>query len=260
MLAFVHIPKTAGTTLHKILFHQYPRVFIHHDTDGPPDSALAERVRNANPQVIMGHFSVGIHAHIPEIRYITCLRDPVSRITSHYQHARNDPTHYLHDAVVSRNLSLADYASSGLSGELSNGMTRMIAGIADFHQAIVTEQTLALAKSNIETLFDAVILSEHFDEGILMLADSLDWKTPYYLRRKVGRYGAASREPDARTRGVIARHNKLDCELHAWATRRFESQAAATPDLAARVRRFQKNNSCKGKFIFCLRELRRRVM
>ena len=259
MLAFVHIPKTAGTTLHKIISHQYSRVFIHHDSAGPPDSALATRIREKNPRAIMGHFSVGLHSLIPDIRYVTCLREPVARVVSHYHHALNDPAHYLHQDVVSGNLDLAGYVSSGLSGELSNGMTRMLAGVADFHHAVVNEQTLALAKSNIETLFDGVILSERFDEGVLMLADSLHWKTPYYLRRKVGRYGSAPRKPDEPTRKVIEEHNRFDCDLHAWARQRFEARSTTIPALAARTLRFQQANHFAGKAIFCLREVKRRL-
>lgn len=259
MLAFVHIPKTAGTTLHKILSHQYPRVFIHHDTEGPPCSALADRIRERNPQVIMGHFSVGLHEFLPDLRYITCLREPVSRLVSHYHHAHNDPAHYLHQAVVSRNLDLANYVSSGLSGELSNGMTRMLAGVTDFHGATVDQTDLTRAKSNLDTLFDAVIPSEHFDAGLLLAAMDLDWKTPYYLRRKVGRYASTTPTPDPHTRSVIESHNRLDCELYSWAKQRFEIRTAFIPDLAEQTRRFQQANRLKGKAIFCLRELWQRL-
>lgn len=43
MLAFVHIPKTAGTTLHKVISHQYHRgkIFIRHDTEGLIQGLLA---------------------------------------------------------------------------------------------------------------------------------------------------------------------------------------------------------------------------
>lgn len=257
MLAFVHIPKTAGTTLHKILTHQYQRVFIHHDTMGPASDELASRVRLANPQVFMGHFSVGLHRFIPEIRYITCLREPVARIVSHYHHALNEPAHYLHQQVHEHKLSITDYVSSGISGELSNGMTRMLAGVEDFHHATVDEQTLARAKTNLETLFAGVVLSESFDAGVLMLADSLGWNTPYYIRRKVGRYRGSTGRPDESARKLIMDNNRFDCELHAWASERFVIQTESTPDLYTRVRRFQQANRRYGKAIFCLRELKR---
>ncbi|MDE0836331.1 MAG: sulfotransferase family 2 domain-containing protein [Akkermansiaceae bacterium] len=259
MLAFIHIPKTAGTTLHKILSHQYPRTFIRHDSDGPPDAALAKQIREADTQLIMGHFSVGLHRFIPEIRYVTCLRKPEARLLSHYHHALNDPAHYLHQEVVSKNLSLADYIASGLSGELANGMTRMLAGIDNFHHGEVNAETLANAKSNIENLFDGVILSESFDPSLLLLADSLHWKTPYYIRRKVGRYTSGSRRLDEDARTAIAEHNRFDCELYEWANTRFESQASSIPDLGDRTLRFQRANRVQGKAIFCLRELKSRM-
>lgn len=258
MLAFVHIPKTAGTTLHKILSHQYPRVFIHHDSLGPASPELAAKIRTADPQIIMGHSSVGLHRFIPEIRYITCLRDPISRLVSHYHHALHTPDHYLHSPLVAGKMDLADYVASGLSGELSNGMTRMLAGVDDFHRAIVDGQTLALVKSNIESFFEGVILSEFFDAGILMLAESLHWKTPYYLRRKVGHYTKASSKPDRRTQAIIQESNRLDCELYAWARDRFETQAGSIPGLAHRTEVFQHANRMHGKALFCLRELRMR--
>jgi hypothetical protein len=42
MLVFVHIPKTAGTTLHKVISHQYrrDRILIRHDADGPLAAAI----------------------------------------------------------------------------------------------------------------------------------------------------------------------------------------------------------------------------
>lgn len=259
MIAFVHIPKTAGTTLHKIISHQCSRILIHHDSHGPPDAALADRIQKTNPDAIMGHFSVGLHRLVPELRYVTCLREPVSRIVSHYQHSLNDPAHYLHQKVVSGNLDLPSYVASGLSGELSNGMTRMLAGVEDFDHAVVDRRTLEIAKTNMATLFDGVILSEWFDQGILMLSEKLRWRAPYYIRRKIGSYGTASRKPDRATRESVEEHNQIDIELYDWAKQRFKLQAEAFPQLAEHTARFQKTNSSIGKAIFCLRELRMRV-
>ena len=190
MLVFVHIPKTAGTTLHKVISHQYrpSEILIRHGAAGP----LAEAIPPGNPPaVVMGHLSVGLHRYHPGVRYITCLREPVARLVSLYHHSHNDPSHYLHEAIRRDGLDLAACVASGLSGELSNGMTRMLAGVEDFHHAIVDRTTLELAKRNIENHFDAVLLSERFDEGLLLLAEEMGWSTPWYVRRKVGNYSAA---------------------------------------------------------------------
>lgn len=261
MLVFIHIPKTAGTTLHKVISHQYrrDRILIRHDTDGPPVGAIPAGTVKL-PEVVMGHLSVGLHHSHSGVRYITCLREPVARLVSHYHHACNDPAHYLHEAIKAGALDLAGYAASGISGELSNGMTRMLAGVEDFHHASVGPETLAQAKRHVEEHFDAVVLSERFDEGLLLLAEKLGWSTPYYLRRKVGRYSRAAAKPDAATRRVIEEHNALDLELYAWARERFERLAAGHSDLAGRLERFQRNNRTLGKAAFVARELRARLI
>lgn len=257
MLAFVHIPKTAGTTLHKIISHQYSKnqIYIHHDTEGPPTQELADKIISSGAKVIMGHFSVGLHDYFPELRYITCLRDPVSRITSHYHHARNDPDHYLHQSA--NHLTLSEYASSGLSGELSNGMTRMIAGRMDFHYDKADESTLERAKQNIVNHFDSVLLSESFDPGVLMFASDRNWPAPYFVRRKVGR--VVGSVPAPQDIEAIAKQNPLDLELHAWAGDRFAARESLQPDLPQEMRTFQRTNRHIGKAIFCLREIRHRI-
>jgi hypothetical protein len=210
------------------------------------------------PAVVMGHLSVGLHRYHPGVRYITCLREPVARLVSHYHHGLNDPSHYLHEAIRRDGLDLAAYAASGLSGELSNGMTRMLAGVEDFHGAVVDRTVLELAKRNIDDHFDAVLLSERFDEGLLLLARQMGWKTPWYLRRKVGKYSAAAAMPDAETRRRVEEVNAFDIELHAWVRDRFDRKVKQFPELGAEVQRFRTRNAGIGKIAFLARELRRR--
>lgn len=259
MLAFVHLPKTAGTTLHKIIAHQHEpgQVWIHHDTDGSLSAATAAEIRRRKVEVIMGHLSVGIHRELPEVRYLTCMRDPMARLVSHYRHALNDPAHYLHDAVTRDRLDLAGYIASGLSGELSNGMTRMLAGVDDFHGARVDDDVLALAKQHLEEHFDAVVFSEKFDEGCLSLAMRYGWDDPFYLRRKVGNHvpipGAPVREQWAR----VASYNRYDQELYDWAWKRFNVNKAQVPTQLRM--QFERSNEGIGKLWFCLREVRLRM-
>ena len=259
MLAFVHIPKTAGTTLHKVISHQYHRgkIFIRHDTEGPPSAELAARIEAQGASVVMGHFSVGLHEFIPSLRYVTCLRDPITRLISHYRHALYDPTHYLHREAKS--LTLAEYVSSGLSGELSDGMTRMLAGMEDFHHGVVGEETLNLAFSNLETLFAAIIPSERFDEGIMLLARDLGWKTPFYLRRKVGHHPGTT-PLDTKTIRAIEEHNRHDRQLYDLCSARFAQRADADPDLPRQLARFRKHNAALGKAVFLAREFKSRYL
>ena len=262
MIAFVHIPKTAGTTLHKILVHQAGPggVVVRHDGDGIPSDEWLATVRKRDRLgglLVVGHQSVGIHKLIENTRYVTCVREPVSRLLSHYQHAYHDPNHYLHRAIHDRNLDPGSYVASGLSGELSNGMVRMFAGVEDFHTAPVDESTLEAAKENLANLFDAVIPSERFDEGVLLLARKMGWPTPFYLRRKVG----AGRKPglDARTIRNIRLHNQLDVDLYDWVLGRFEQDVGGCLGLEWDLRRFRRMNRFSGLFFYGIRELRHRL-
>ena len=262
-LVFIHIPKTAGTTLHKILSHQFKpsETAIHHDADGPPPEALIKRMSGPDPAIrlVMGHTSARFHMKLPEVRYLTCLRDPVARLMSHYHHARLDPDHYLHKHLVRCRWGPAEYVSSGLSGELSNGMTRMIAGMENFHGDVPGPEHLERARQLLVTHFEGVILTERFDEGLVMLGDSLGWRSPYYLRRKVGGYSSDSALPDPETRRVIEEHNLLDLELYQWARDYFERRVSVVPDLSSRVRRFRFRNRYMGKAVFLVREVFNRL-
>jgi len=261
MLAFVHIPKTAGTTLHKILTHQISRnhTVIHHDTRGPLDSETLDRWKSGDIRLIVGHFSVGVHRIDPSVRYVTCLREPVARLLSHYQHAKSDPAHYLHRPLVDGRMSPADYVTSGLSGELSNGMTRMLAGVEDFHHSPVTRETLTLARENLAEHFDSILLSEQFDSGALLLAGQHDWPPPYYIRRKTGHYPGGKPVLPSEDRARIEAHNTCDLDLYQWARERFRFLASTHRDLDTRTAAFQQANSRIGLPVFLARELRRRL-
>ena len=259
ILVLVHIPKTAGTTLHKILVHQAGAggVMVRHDADGPPSEAflneLAARSRRG-PVTVVGHQSVGLHRHLPGVRYVTCLRHPLERLISHYHHARKDPSHYLHTAIHQHGWDAAEYVESGLSGELSNGMVRMLAGVEDFHHAVPDRETLEVALDHLEHRFDAVIPSVRFDEGVLLLARRMHWPPPYYIRRKVGDKTRGSARPSAEQAERILAANQLDLELYERELARFDSAYSAEGFQKADVDGFRSRNQRFGAWVYWSRE------
>lgn len=261
MLGFIHIPKTAGTSFHKVLWHQYrPReIRIHHDTSGVLGSERIDDLKSRGVRLLMGHMSVGAHQHNENFRYLTCLREPVARLESLFRHAVNDCSHYLHHDIVTRGLSLANCVEGKISGEMNNGMTRMLAGVRDFHHAPVDDETLEKAKENLKHHFEGVLISEDFDRGVLMLARRLGWSTPYYIRRRVGKYPKHRERRDDATRSVIEAGNAHDLELYHWAKRRFEEEASEVEGLEQETGRFRSRNAGVGKAVFIGRELMRRI-
>jgi hypothetical protein len=264
MLVLLHIPKTAGTTLHKILAHQFrrSRTVIRHDAQGPLEPGLAARLRGergAPVDLLMGHLGAWLHHEVPGVEYVVCLREPLARLRSHYHFARAHADHYLHAEIAERRLSFAGYAASGLSGELRDGMVRCLAGVRDFDRGEMGAAQLDAAKELIETRCRGCVVTERFDESVVLLAGDLKLRPPYYLRRKVGRYhdGAAGDEADGRA--AVALHNRMDMELIRFANDWLDRKVAgAGPDFPRRVERFRRLNRLWGRLVFLVREARHR--
>ena len=63
----------------------------------------------------------------PETLNVTIFRDPVERIISHYYYVLRSSKHHLHREVTEKRISLEDYVTTNLSGELRNNyVTRFL--------------------------------------------------------------------------------------------------------------------------------------
>src|SRR5919108_6323105 len=114
-LIFLHIPKTAGTTLNRIIEWQYSPFAIY-TMDPYRIRATAERfkrlpeTRRRRLRVVRGHMLYGIHEFLPQgATYITMLRDPVARVLSSYYFILRRPLHPLHRKMKKERLSVEDY-------------------------------------------------------------------------------------------------------------------------------------------------------
>jgi hypothetical protein len=167
MYAFVHIDKTAGSTLNTILRRSFGTrhcdirlPLVKRRDDGSDhrasiEAADVQRVQRLyrNLRGIAGHnvkAYADLPAAFPDIQFMTILRNPVSRFRSQFL---NRATSYGPDELE-RWLASPSY---------HNWQTRMIAGEPDAQQAIEL----------LSTRFGFVGLTERFDESLLMLADWL---------------------------------------------------------------------------------------
>jgi len=91
---FLHIPKTGGTSLSKIIDQFY------NEQEILPYKTWNELLSNwpldiSQVRLVRGHFGYGIH-HVfgrQNMRYFTTLRDPVERTVSQYHHMTVDRIH-----------------------------------------------------------------------------------------------------------------------------------------------------------------------
>ena len=227
-LLFVHVPKTAGTTLRHIVLRQYlgQEVFvISHDIQ-----AERKRLRALDEQskrrlrAVYGHQCWGWHKDLAPGQphaYITMLRDPVERVLSLWAHAQVIG-HYLQPAVKKRDL--AWFVTSGVSCTADNGMVRQLCGRDDFLQqpwkdmriphGQVTRADLEQAKANLRSC--AVVgVAEQFAEFVATMNKRYTWRAHSWTNENITRWPRLQASNlDRRTRAVVEEATALDRELY----------------------------------------------
>jgi len=246
LIAFVHIPKTAGTTLNSILAQEYalnerheimmrgmswvlprPEIIRRPLISFSKVRRLRASVRARHDlRLVHGHFDLSMMKHLPaDTRYFTLLRHPIERAISHYYHYRRRPTERLHPLAVQA--TLAEWVNSCGLVEMDNGQTRRLAGQMNVSCGRVTLQALERAKSNLAK-FAAVGLTERFDESLTLLARVFGWGTHPYVAQNVGANRPRRSALDPETIEALERCNRFDLELYQYASALFEHALRGT--------------------------------
>ena len=92
---FLHVPKTAGTTLNRLIEWEYP-LFQMYSVDPVFFTWSASHLRRLPPRrlkktrMFKGHMLFGLHEILPQpATYITVLRDPIDRVMSAFYFVRS---------------------------------------------------------------------------------------------------------------------------------------------------------------------------
>lgn len=245
-IGYIHIPKTAGTTLTSILQRNYPEAVYYSSPGGETGlaylRALSEQEKRALT-LIYGHIPYGIHTILGKsVTYLTMLRHPVKRIISHYHYVKRLPEHYLHDTVTSNAISLKEYATSGMSSELDNGQVRLLYGIDGEQIEKVNQEHYVEALRNLRDNIIAVGIQECFDESILLFQHKLGWRLPFYRRQNVNRASRRNTQIDISVVRTIEDYNQFDMALYEEATKVFQEQVRDVPMLRIKKTLFRLSN------------------
>jgi hypothetical protein len=246
---FLHIGKTAGTTMRQVLrrnFQPSDVMVIRVRGRGREETLerfgdLPQDVR-ARPRLIMGHTIFGLHEHVPRpSTYITIVRKPSSLVLSQYRFVLRTPGHRHHETVVSQGMGIADYIRSGIALEMDNSQTRAIAGDRSTPYGECTDAMLDRAKRNLQGSFAVAGLTERFEETLILLQKTFGWSHMHYVRANVAPQGP-SVEVDDEARSLIDEHNRLDKELYAFVSERFDEALQSHPSFEKDLARYRRTN------------------
>jgi hypothetical protein len=237
-LIFIHIGKTAGTTLRVILERIYGRNETYLLYPGEPgyndfnDFLTLNEASKRGIRLYCGHIAFGLHRRIPQpTTYITVLRDPVERTISNYFEVkkvlcdRNKGTEAYSDFHKAARMDLAEFVSSGIMPYLThNHQVQMLSNSRPMGQCSAAD--LERAKENLVNHFSIVGLTERFDETLVLMRRRFGWNVSGYSRKNVAAQRGRGNDFPEGTIDLVRECNRLDLELYCFAEELFEKQLA----------------------------------
>ncbi len=237
VMLFLHIPKTAGTSVRIALESAFPgeqHLYLYPPADlrgavHPDDFASLPERERARFRLVMGHFRFGLHESVPgPSRYVTLLRDPLDRVVSLYYHyktltpaTQGSPGREEQERIRTGDLSLEEWVFEGNRPALDNGMVRQLVTPRGAPFGHCPDSMLAEAIEHITGHFDAVLIRGRMPQSMQMLSRLVGASLPPIGRANANpnRERLDAIDPKLRTR--IRELNRLDDQLFRLMVERF---------------------------------------
>lgn len=242
IIFFSHIPKTAGSTLRKIIDAQYsPEQILSLYDLSIPESIARVREMNDEVRIITAHRNFALRGHITKpFRSITVLRDPIETVISLYYYIARVPTHQYHPAIASGQMRIPDVARL-----VQHRQTLWLSGEEKDTQLPLAE-LLARAKQNLVSETVEFGLTERFDEALVLFSRALNWNVRSYMPQNVTANRPTLEQVAPADLAEVEDASALDMELYSFARERFQERIAQQPpEFAAEVARLRRRSGTK---------------
>ena len=235
---FLHIPKTAGSTVTAVLRANEPGARtksianVFKGGGGVKRGAAFKGLyknqgaRLAAARILSGHLPLGSRGQLPPERdyeFFTFLREPVDRTLSHYFQVliTTAGRRRVKQPPIALDATLEEAVASGHI--FSDLQTRMLSGFADPFDE-VTDEMLAAAKRNLREELSFFGLAERFDESLLLAKLRLGLGSVLYeAGHRVNDERPRGEQIPAELRAAAERCNGFDIELYRYAQELFAS-------------------------------------
>jgi hypothetical protein len=182
-LRFLHLPKTAGTSVNVLLDRIYPLSSIWGFRDSVSLEDNLHRLRSLDPEkrrairLFRGHAPLMTgEADVDGARVFTLLRDPVQRVKSFCCHVAEGKSPDLRDAFPPGKFDLEAFLDCG-HAELVDLQTRMLLGQERYEslRAEGDEGAFRTALEEVYDRFDLVGVQERYEETLLVAMLVFGW-------------------------------------------------------------------------------------
>jgi hypothetical protein len=227
---FLHIPKTAGSTLRAVFKRNYGSGFNLIPGNDPINGLATARAADnwESKELIWLHGDW--KSCDKDAGILTMLREPMARMESFYFYVKSQPDHYLHEFC--KGSDAIQFFEQAETLEIRNGQCRILAGYGGYHgmnagsnASISDQDLLEEARTN---LFDNAIaygLQSRFVDSLMIFEKRLDWKKGIKFKtvnKRAKDYKASSlsqKELDC-----IKQLNAQDIALYQEAEQRFHER------------------------------------
>lgn len=228
---FLHVPKTAGTSVNVFLDRFHPVETIWGFRDYVPLEDEIVRLRSLDPakrraiRLFRGHAPlVTGESDVDGARTFTLLRDPVQRVMSYCCHVADGKANNLGPDFTPEKFSLREFLDSGCH-ELRDLQTRMLLGEVEYERLLGRENEAAFREALAEAFgrIELVGVQERYED--VMIVGMLVFGWPRINPRKrvnVRREDNPLRFSDEDV-GKIARMNRWDALAHRMAAEVFDA-------------------------------------
>ncbi|MBA4493028.1 sulfotransferase family 2 domain-containing protein [Paenactinomyces guangxiensis] len=228
LLIFSHIPKTGGLTMRRIIDQHFkPRQIFKYPSHHAARSLRSLSASDVAPvRCVYGHCPFGVHQYFHKpFKYITMVRDPVSRIISTYYFIRSSPSNKLHSKV--KRMSFEQFVTSKnqrIQTPLTNHQTRFISGKKN--------PDLKLAIDNIREHYAFVGITEMYPESVFLLNRMMGWRQTPYTKENITKSRPKKAPVSNDIIQYIKEKNALDYMLYEYCKARLLKKIEQLPPAA----------------------------